>query len=465
MVVSQHTMSAYVDTFNKNFLPEPKVSQLRNIGLELEFPIVKNNGFAVDYQTILKLFAWLEEKGWKATSDTGTGEIVEMSKSITNGHGRFGFEKTVIGTDVGYCTIEVALTPHNNLFVAEECWKHIKDLLLEFFSQENCHMLGYGIQPLSPPTHDLVANKGRYKFFEQDSLNRVIDQRQGQDLSVFAISASSQCHIDVYKEEAIISVNVMNGLAPLLSALTANSPIWQGKTDDEWLDVREIFWDKSWSNRIEQVGIPEIFINDADYVDRLGQFRPLMVKRGDEYIKILHHKTFNDFLDAKESEGQTVDGKILKLISLPEDIRMQSGFAWWQARLAPEYGTLEVRPCSQQPGNATLGIAALMLGLVENLEEAQRLYAKHTLANWRKLRFDVLRHGLSATINGNSILPLIENVLQIANVGLQKRKLGEEVFLSVLEQRAHEMLTVADKVKTVFDKNNLQAFFDLVEIR
>lgn len=458
-------MSATVNIFKKNFLSKPTSHQLRNIGIELEFPIVKHNGFAVDYQTVLKLFAWLMKKDWNASVDTGTGEIVEVSKSTTNSHGRFGYEKNVIGTDVGYCTIEIALSPHDNLFAVEACWKKIKNLLLEFFSQENCHILGYGIQPLSPPTQNLIANKGRYRFFEQDSLNRVIDQRYGQDLSVFAISASNQCHIDVYNEEAIMAVNVLNGLAPLISALTSNSPIWRGESDSEWIDVREIFWDKSWSNRIEQVGIPDAFTDFADYVDRLCLFRPLMVKRNNEYIKILDRSTFKDFIRNKESVGQTVDGKHVRLLSLPEDIGMQSGFAWWQARLAPEYGTLEIRPGSQQPENATLCVAALALGLVENLQSAHQLYSKHALTDWRKLRFDVLRHGFRATIKENSVLPLINTALQIAKVGLQKRNLGEEIYLSVLEQRAQDISSVAEKVKAIFDKNDLSPFFDLVEIR
>src|SRR5579872_1514193 len=299
--------SDLVTVFTKNYHAKPRKRTLRKIGIELEFPIVKDNGEAVTYTTIRKMFRWLEKKGWQIIKDEGTGENIAAEKSVDMGIGRFGYEKDVIGTDVGYCTVETSLTPEDNLFTLENHWKRIKTILLEFFNKENCHILGYGVQPISPPAHTLVANKGRYTFFEQESLNRFIDQKYGVDLNVFATSAANQCHIDVYKEEAITAINVINGLAPLLSAVTANASVWRGSVDPEWIDIREIFWDKSWSNRVEQTGIPDKFTDFSDYVDRLCQFRPLMVKRNGEYIKILNCKTFGEFIKKGDNNvGETV---------------------------------------------------------------------------------------------------------------------------------------------------------------
>lgn len=366
--------SKSLETFVKNYGARPQNTR-RTIGIELELPVVKDDGSAVDYDTIRELFRWLESQGWSISKDEGTGESVEASKAISQSKGRFGYDKDVIGTDVGYCTVETSLSPEDNLFALEEHWERIKGILVSFFADKNCHVLGYGVQPVSHPAHSLVANKGRYIFFEQDSLNRFIDQKYGVDLNVFATSASNQCHIDVYQDEAITAVNVLNGLAPLLSAVTANAPVWRGTIDPEWLDIREIFWDKSWTNRIDQVGIPDRFEDFADYVNRLCQFRPLMVKRDGQFIKILNCKTFGEFLEKGDhNEGQTVDGRIVPLASSPDDVVFHNGFAWWQARLAPAYGTLEVRPCGQQPPGATLAVSAFSLGLVENLSEAEKLY-------------------------------------------------------------------------------------------
>lgn len=457
--------NSLVNTFRKNYRPKLHDTNLRKVGIELEFPIVKDNGEAVDYDIIRKMFSWLEKKDWKIAKDGGTGEIVAAEKSISKGEGRFGYDKDVIGTDVGYCTVEASLSPEDNLFALVEHWKRMKAVLLEFFTKEHCHILGYGVQPLSPPNRHLLANKGRYKFFEQDSLNRFIDQKYGLDLHVFATSAANQCHIDVYDEEAIRVLNMLSCLAPLLSAVTANASVWKGFVDPEWTDIREIFWDKSWSNRIEQTGIPDTLESFEDYVERLCRFRPLMVKRNNEYIKILNCKTFGEYFEkGKNNIGETVAGEQISLESIPEDIIFHNGFAWWDARLAPLYGTVEVRPCSQQPDNAILAPAAFSLGLIENLSEAEKLYKQYMVKDWRKLRFDVLRHGFQATIQSESILPIVTQALTIAKEGLKSRNLGEEKFLEVLEKRVANKKTQAEEVKDVFDKKDLKKFFELVEI-
>lgn len=455
-----------VQTFAKNYKSKPKNGVLRKVGLELELPIVKDNGEAVSYTTVRKMFTWLEKNGWQTVKDEGTGETVAAEKSISDGKGRFGYTTDTIGTDVGYCTVETSLSPEDNIYALQKHWQKMKRILRDFFEHENCHILGYGVQPISEPNKNLLANKGRYKFFEQDSMNRFIDQKKGLDLHVFATSAANQCHIDVYRGEAIQAVNVLNGLSPLLSSTTANASVWKGFPDPEWLDIRELFWDKSWSNRIEQTGIPDAFTSFDDYVQRICNFRPLMVKRNGQYIKILDCKTFGEYLSkGKRNSGETVNGKRVSLTSSPDDILFHNGFAWWDARLASAYGTIEIRPCSQQPDVSILAPTAFSLGLIENLDEAQKLYASYPLKSWQKLRFDVLRHGLGAEIAGKSILPLVKQALSIAKSGLKKRGLNEEKFLEVLESRVEKKTTLADQVKKAFDKNNLKKFFDLVEIR
>ncbi len=453
--------------FESNYLPKPSKNTLRKIGIELEFPVVNNEGEAVNYKIIRKLFQSLKRDGWSLNKDEGTSEVVSAERLNSNGVGRFGYNKDVIGTDVGYCTIETSLTPESNLFELVNHWGKIRGILLSYLKSNNTHLLGYGVQPITKPQKKIMANKGRYKFFEQDSLNRFIDQQDGVDLHVFATSAANQCHIDVYKEEAIEAVNTLNGLAPLFTSLTANSSVWKGEVDQNWLDVREIFWDKSWSNRVEQVGIPDKFNSFKDYVDRICSFRPLMVKRGKEYIKIIGCATFLDYLkNGKNNRGENAKGKIVHLKSELQDVQFQNGFAWWQARLASSYGTIEIRPCAQQPPNATMAVAALSLGIIENLQKATKLYERFSLSSWRKLRFDALRHGLNSSMQEHKVATskLAKELLQIAEEGLKTRRLGEEVLLDVLFERLNKKETPADVVKRIFNKKNIKPFLRFVEI-
>ena len=127
------------------------------------------------------------------------------------------------------------------------------------------------------------------------------------------------------------------------------------------------------------------------------------------------------------------------LAAMPQDIQFHGGFAWWQARLASSHGTLEIRPCSQQPDDAVMAVAAMGLGLVENLKDAYHLYKTHSLAEWRRLRFDVLRHGLRASILDRPVLPLVRRMLEIARTGFSDEgwaKISSLRFLKIEHRQA-----------------------------
>ena len=303
-------------------------------------------------------------------------------------------------------------------------------------------------------------------FFEQDSLNRFIDQRQGVDLHVFATSAASQVHLAVTQSELLDSVNTFNRLGGLFSALTASSPIWAGSVDKDWLDIREIFWDKCWTNRIEQVGIPEDFKTVDDYLNKILSFRPQMVKRDGEFIKITSAKTVGGFVKkASENFGETVNGERVSLDSKLDDVFFHIGFAWWQARLVPGYGTLEVRSVGQQPPGDVLAPAALSLGLLENLSKAKKLANRLSYKEWVALRFDALRHGLKAESGGKSVVGLVGEMIEVSEEGLVTRGLGEEKYLESLKKRLKNKRTPADESIAAFEKGGIESLIELVRFK
>lgn len=450
----------------EHFRPREK-GQLRGVAVEFEFPTVSMpTGQAIGYDVLRRVFQELGDEGWDLHQDTGTGEVVEAVQSITGGRGRFGFDKDVIGTDLGLCTIETALTPEESIHKLQSHYERIKTILLPILDAANAKILGYGIQPLSLPTRELMANKGRYRFLVNDSANRFVDQRMGVDDHLSALTAATQCHLDIYRDEAIPAVNAMNGLAPLLCALTANSPVWRGKIDPEWLDVREILNDMALSTRIFQTGIPDLFRDYEDYVQRVLSFKPYMVKRGEEFIKVLERSSFGHFMACgKNNHGETVAGERIPIEALPQDVFFHAGFVWWTARLALMHGTLEIRPCAMQPDDAMLSVAALSLGLVENLAKATELHQRYKHHSWKNLRFDALRHGMRAEIEGVPIAPLVVEMLEIAKEGLQERELGEEVYLEPLFERAAKKETPAEKVRRIFTTDGIQGLLEATIIR
>ncbi len=454
-----------LDRFIDKFPHNSSKRKVRTIGLELEFPVVQKNGEAVKYETIKSFFSHLHKEGWQLSRDGGTNEITSASRSPQNLASGVTYSKDVIGTDVGYCTLETSLTPENSLVDLEKHWLSMRTILHDYFIQNKSFVLGYGVQPVTPPNKSLLAKKGRYIFFEQDSLNRFIDQRVGVDLHVFATSAASQVHLDIYRDEAIRAINIFNGLAPLFTALTANASVWKNHIDPEWIDIREIFWDKSWSNRIGQIGIPDAFDSFSDYVERVSAMRPQMVKRRNEFIKILYKKTIDEyFACGNNNKGETVKGKVVHLKAEIDDLLFACGFMWWQARLSPYYGTLEIRMCGQQPPDATICVSALSLGILENLNEAERIYKKYSHRQWQLLRFDTLRHGLRAKVEKKSIIPLIKALLGIAKQGLKNRNLGEEKYLEPLYKRLKNQKNPADEISIIFKKKGVNGLIKRVAL-
>ncbi len=191
-----------------------------------------------------------------------------------------------------------------------------------------------------------------------------------------------------------------------------------------------------------------------------------MFKLDFEFIKILGCKTFGQYLEnGKNNWGEPVSGKRIKLIADEQDIHFHSGFAWWDARLSPSHGTLEIRACGQQPPDATLAVSALALGLIENLSEAEKLYKQLTHVQWQKLRFDALRHGFGAKAKGFNVVKSIKILLEIAKKGLQKRNLREEKYLDVLFKRSAKRKNPSDEITQAFRKNGIQSLLERTAIR
>lgn len=417
----------------------------RLTGLESEFPLVKPDGTAVDYSIVKDLFQFLSKKGFKISKDTGTGEPVEAK-------GKKGtrFSGDVVSTDVGYATIELAMAPEADLSRIERRFNRLLKLVVGFLKENDSLMLGYGIQPVTPPQKSLLAPKGRYIFFEQDSLNTFVKTKDGVDLHVFAVTAANQVHVEVSRDEALRVFKVLNELAGLQMALSANSPVWGGKADRICKAARELFWEMGWSNRVEQTGIPKPMDSFACYVDHLGSFRPLMVKRGKQFIKIIGRRTFMDFMLNEKSRGETVQGKKVWLRPKVDDLFFHSGFAWHCARLSPGYGTVEARVFCQQPPGETMVVPALVLGLVENLEEAEKLADELPWNAWRHVRSRGARKALEAKVMGRSIIPLVRKMLDISRRGLMRRGLGEERYLETLYRRLKDRRSPADNVRVIF---------------
>jgi len=444
--------------FTKKFRAYGNGLKPRGIGVEMEIPIVAQNGEAVGFSIIQRMFNFLEGQGFQLKRSDFSNHILSASRINETSAKDFNYHIDTIMTDAGCSILEVVLAPQDNLYTIQQALSEIMTLLVTYFDTQNCKILGYGIQPLTPPSRKLLMPKERYFFYEKFSTNNIIPKSEGADAHLLTITASNQCHIDIGQKEAITAVNVLNAFSGLQIILHANSSIWKGKVDANYKANREVFWEYCYPDRLNQMGIPPKFENINGYFNYLLEFKPMLVKR-EKLLQILNKPTFKDFLLNKSPTiGETLAGE--KLIVEPKiaDIHYLNTFCYFNNRLVPKLGTIESRMCCQQPPNASLAPTAVTLGILSNLEEAKQIMELYSWKTWKQVRLDALKHTFKTQINGKSMLPLMSQFLEVAKVGLLKRNLGEEFFLQPLFKRLRIQKSPADEAIDLFKKEGLKSF-------
>jgi carboxylate-amine ligase len=163
-----------------------------------------------------------------------------------------------------------------------------------------------GTHPVSVWEETQVSNAVRYRDL-CDSL-RVLARREP--------TMALHVHVGVPTPEG--AVRVLNGLRqriPLLLALSANSPFWQGR-DSGFASARTLIF-----QAFPRAGLPRFFENYADYVEAV---------------------------DSLIASGSVPD----------------PSFLWWDIRLQPALGTVEVRVMDAQ---STVSEVAPLVALIQSL--------------------------------------------------------------------------------------------------
>ena len=163
-----------------------------------------------------------------------------------------------------------------------------------------------GTHPLTVREETEVSNAVRYRALD-DSL-RVLARRE----------PTMALHVHVGVPDAGDAVRVLNGLRrriPVLLALSANSPFWQGR-DSGFASARTLIF-----QAFPRAGLPRCFADYADYTDAV---------------------------DALIAPGAIPDPSYL----------------WWDVRLQPALGTVEVRVMDAQ---STVREVAPFVALIQSL--------------------------------------------------------------------------------------------------
>jgi len=404
----------YLTNFPEN-LPE------RLIGLEKEYPVVTRGTY--EAADVRKIFPCLRDRGWQPIFD-------DVYQDELMGVRRRGVR---IGTDVGRCTLEIAVPPARSVVSGAHILQEAERIAASTCEESGMIVLGYGIQPVTSPDSRLWIKKRR---------NEIVRGGMPVAFCDTTITAADQVHLSISRHEIIDCVNVFNALTGPIIRLFAHSPFWGGRLDAEQrLAVRESMW----SFAREKAGMPTRRFSDLeDFLSYMARLRFNLARRRGKYV--VPAGTFLEWM----MEGD----------DWHEQWRFHEGLVWLNARPRVLFGTVEIRPACSQRSGAIANLAALAAGVIENLAEAVALVDSVPWSRWVRFREQAIRG-----VFDDALERVTKDVLAIAQTDLERHTIGEVSLLEPLWQRAEKKTNPAHVAAGIVRKSGLEGLIRHVAVQ
>ncbi|MGH3874462.1 MAG: glutamate-cysteine ligase family protein [Pseudonocardiaceae bacterium] len=442
----------------------------RRVGLELEFPVVGTaNGRGLDRDGAQQLWRSLAalDTSWSLVEETVTGVVTGVRRRTA------GFDE-LLNTDTGVCTLEISLAPRETVDQAVDAAGGILRTLQGLLEARGYTLLCAGIQPRTWADPARKSQKDWYLLLS----------RRWHFHHWFVPIASHQASVDVTPDEAARAVNVLSGFAGIFTALTACSPIARGVVQP-WKEMRNWVWHER-STRVPALeaaytsnGIPEEpFLDIGAYIEHFWDSRIYFLtnfKSGG--CEVLGGKSFKEFLLSHDPvPARQIDGTPVRVTPDRGMLDRIHQYGWHAAKLHYAFDSrtdldgvraaltqgrigdyfeehavncyVENRTCGVSPQGEEGVTAALTLGIVERLDDAQALLKELSWQEWRQLWIRASTHGLSA--EDDRSIAMMRKVLELATSGLRARGAGEDVFLAPLFTRLQRRETPADRMTAAF---------------
>lgn len=283
--------------------------------------------------------------------------------------------------------LEIGTRPHSDIAGVARELRVLRRSLQNELHQAGLHVAACGTHPTVTWDEVRVSGGSRYQLILESM--RGLTKRE----PTFALHV----HIGVADgPTGVVLLNRMRAHLPLLLALSANSPFWQGR-DSGMASVRTSIF-----QAFPRVGIPLSFSSYLEYVDVVDQ--------------------------------------LLRCGAFPEP-----SFLWWDVRLRPVFGTVEVRVMDSQSNvERSVALAALVqsiahLELEEGYHDAALIQAQEIL---NENRFLAARDGMDARLIdpvSESLLPARKQLSDLlAAVTPHAQELGAEDALNLIGEIAQD---------------------------
>ena len=270
-------------------------------------------------------------------------------------------------------------------------------------------VLGLGFAPDWRIDEVPMMPKGRYQI-----MKNYMPNVGGYGLEMMFRTCTVQVNLDFSSEADMVKkFRVGLALQPVATALLANSPFRVGKPNG-FLSYRSHIWTDVDNARAGMLPFAfEPGMGFERYVDYALDVPMYFVKRGEKYIDVAG-QSFRDLL-------------VGKLPGLPGERATISDWANHLTTIFPEVRLkrfLEMRGSDVGPRTRIASLPAFWVGLLYDdgaLDAAWDLVKDWSAEERQKLRDEVPRLALRATIRGRSVLDVARDCLALSREGLKRR--------------------------------------------
>jgi glutamate--cysteine ligase len=305
--------------------------------------------------------------------------------------------------------------------------------------------LGLGFSPTWSLDETPMMPKGRYGIMKayMEKVGRLGRQMMFRSCTV-------QSNLDFGSEADMVKkMRVSLALQPIVTALFANSPFAEGRTNG-YLSYRSHVWTDTDPDRTGM--LPFVFeegFGFERYVDYALDVPMYFVRRGGRYIDC-SGQSFRDFLAGK-------------LPALPGETPAMDDFDDHLSTIFPEVRLktfLEMRGADAGPQSRLCALSAFWVGLLydaKSLDAAWEIVKGWTAPEREALRRAVPTLGLKAPIRNTTVQALAREIVALARAGLTRRKqlnsTGEDetIFLTELEEIADSGINLAQRLLAKYD--------------
>jgi glutamate--cysteine ligase len=317
--------------------------------------------------------------------------------------------------------VEFSGAPHRRLSEVERELRRYISRLREVAAANRLAFVAAGFDPLRTIEEQRWFPKMRYEV-----MRPYLASRGARAWDMMCRTCASQTNLDYGSPEDLAKKFLVgNRLAPVVTAIFANSPFENGRPSG-YKSTRAAAWLETDSDRAGAA--PPSFSDDfapEDYVAYALDVPMIFAQRGGRYIGAVAGLRFREFLERGHAGVSPVFGDWADhLTTIFTDARLKQH--------------VELRGADANGLDMTLALQALWKGLLYDsaaLDEALRIAPRLNAADSVALRERVAREGLAARHAGVDVLRLARVAVALATEGL-KRVAPEEVsYLDVLHER------------------------------